>query len=142
MNKKTVGVTAGEYFESGFNCAESVSLTIAEAFQMDSDTDIPSVASFFGGGFGSTHQEICGAISGAVLGVGLLFGRQEADKNIDEHKEIIKEVLDQFNQKYATTNCGKLTENLNEGEQKHKCTTIVKEIAETVFEKIQQRIEP
>ena len=136
MDKKNVGFTAEEYFNSGFNCAESVSLAITEVFQKNIKTDIPKVASFFGGGVGSTHREMCGAISGAVLAIGLLLGRTNPKIDIDEHKEIVKKILDVFNKNYSTTKCEKLIEGLDKKAQLEKCTEIVGFITELVYENI------
>ena len=38
------------------------------------------LATPFGGGIGSSHQEVCGAIAGGVLVIGALYGRDRADQ--------------------------------------------------------------
>ena len=136
MNKNKSGIIAAEHFKSGFNCAEAVSLSIIETLLKNQNTDIPRVASFFGGGIGSTHQEICGAISGAVIVTGLVLGRNNPDKDIDEHKLIIKDILDEFKNNFKTTNCSKLIEGLDDDAKSEKCTNIVKFTANLIYSKL------
>lgn len=139
MDRANIAVNAGKHFNSGFNCAESVLLSLAEAY--NKDKEIQKFASFFGGGIGSTHQEICGALSGAVLFIGHLLGRTDPKKNIDNNKELIKEILSSFNKTYNTTNCGKLTDGLDRKSQSEKCEGIVKYVAELTFEKLKDKID-
>lgn len=65
---------ASEYFRQGLNCAECV----LRAFLNDHETDLPDgiirLASGFGAGIGATRN-MCGAISGAVLALGVVKGR-------------------------------------------------------------------
>ena len=67
------------YFRMGYNCAESVLLAIAkDALAIDCDL-IPKIATGFGGGI-SRQGYVCGAISGAVIGFGLKYGRNDPDE--------------------------------------------------------------
>ena len=65
-------VKAKELFESGFNCCQAVFGAFAEDFGMDLDTALRLSASF-GGGFGRL-REVCGAVSGMALTLGLFSG--------------------------------------------------------------------
>jgi len=64
---------AKAYAEEGFLCSESVLLSLSDAFNVISDV-IPQIATGFGAGIGR-HGEICGALTGAIMGLGLRFGR-------------------------------------------------------------------
>jgi C_GCAxxG_C_C family probable redox protein len=67
------------YFTSGYNCAESTLLAIAkDALEVDSDL-IPKIATGFGGGI-SRKGYVCGAVSGAVMGFGLKYGRNNPEE--------------------------------------------------------------
>ena len=57
-----------EYHKKGYNCAQSVLSALAEYTNLDEKTAL-AVSGGFGGGLRS--GEICGAISGAVMAVGL-----------------------------------------------------------------------
>lgn len=63
---------AVEHFEQGFNCAQAVFSAFASQHGMDEVIAL-KLASPFGGGV-SRRGEICGAVSGALLTLGLVRG--------------------------------------------------------------------
>ncbi len=67
---------AEELFKSGMNCSQAVFCAFADEFGMDEDT-AAKVSSGLGGGVGRT-REVCGAVTGATLVLGMRHG---PDKN-------------------------------------------------------------
>lgn len=70
-------MSSAEYHAQGFNCAESVLLGLCEEMHVESPL-IPRIATGFGGGIGHTGN-ICGAVSGAVMALGIAFGREKPE---------------------------------------------------------------
>ncbi|HXL02859.1 MAG TPA: C-GCAxxG-C-C family protein [Candidatus Atribacteria bacterium] len=68
-------MTSGEYHDQGFNCCESILQGLGDYLGVKSDL-IPSIATGFGGGIGHTGG-ICGAITGAVMALGIKYGRKD-----------------------------------------------------------------
>jgi len=66
------GISAGENFLSGYNCAQSVAVAFHDLLGMDRDS-CARMASAFGGGMGRM-REVCGAVSGMLLVLGILYG--------------------------------------------------------------------
>jgi len=66
-----------ERFAEKFNCAEAVLLGLTEAMGAK-ETCVPRIATGFGGGLGACG-EACGALTGAVMAIGLKFGRESAE---------------------------------------------------------------
>lgn len=64
-------------FTEKFNCAEAVLLGLAEALGLQ-ETCIPRIATALGAGVGGCG-EACGAITGAAMAIGLVFGRERAE---------------------------------------------------------------
>ena len=87
------------YHKQGYNCAESV----LKAFNEENNFNIPvSIASTFGSGMNVGIT--CGAITGALMALGALKGREEATiKN--ESREYAKEIMDKVKDKYDTFDC-------------------------------------
>ncbi|RLI01904.1 hypothetical protein DRO31_05370 [Candidatus Bathyarchaeota archaeon] len=73
MNREEVVEQAISYADQGFLCVESVLKALADLKGLDSEY-IPGIASGLAAGFARTSQ-ICGTVSGAILGLGLWFGR-------------------------------------------------------------------
>jgi len=65
-----------EYFDSGFNCAQSVLSVFCENYGLSKEM-ARKIACGLGGGCRS--GEVCGAASGAVIVVGLKYGHNQAD---------------------------------------------------------------
>lgn len=93
-NENNIEKISADYFNSGFNCAESVLLGIAKVKKIKNKC-IPKIASGFGGGLGR-HGEVCGAITGAVMAIGLKYGRSEKEGKNKEAKENIYKIVDSF----------------------------------------------
>jgi C_GCAxxG_C_C family probable redox protein len=99
--------TAEEAFTSGgFYCAESVVLTLAKA--QGSETDLhPRMATGFCGGMARTCGP-CGALSGAIMGVGLAFGRRHPGDSVEAAYEVTQKLVREFEQTFGSRNCHEL----------------------------------
>ena len=64
---------AASHAEDEFLCSEAVLMALAKCLGVESKL-IPKIATGFGAGIGG-EGEVCGALSGAVMGLGLKFGR-------------------------------------------------------------------
>ena len=82
----THGDLAERYFLDGFNCAQAVLLAFSDLTGLEQDT-AARLASSFGGGLGRM-REVCGAVSGASMVLGLLKGYsdpKDADAKRDHY---------------------------------------------------------
>ena len=67
---------AVELFKTGACCSQAVFCAFAEDFGMDADTAM-KVSAGLGGGVGRM-REVCGAITGATLALGMKYGPDKA----------------------------------------------------------------
>ena len=63
---------AAELFVNGYNCAQSVAVAFCDVTGLSEDFSA-KMASSFGGGMGRM-REVCGAVSGMLMVLGLLYG--------------------------------------------------------------------
>jgi C_GCAxxG_C_C family probable redox protein len=84
------------YFKEGFSCSQSVLLAYAPAFGVDRKTAL-KVAGAFGGGIGRMG-ETCGAVSGALMVLGLKYAAVDAKDTQTKEKlyEFTRELVRQF----------------------------------------------
>lgn len=108
-NIEDVKQAAVEHFASGFNCAEAVLLAIAQALNLDTK-QIPAIATGFGAGIGRCG-EVCGALSGAVMALGLRHGRSTPDDARAKDALYAKtdELLQAFQEEFGDIRCLSLT---------------------------------
>jgi C_GCAxxG_C_C family probable redox protein len=99
-----------------FNCAESAMIGIDRNSPLpDFSPSCLRMASILGGGI-SGFGEVCGAVSGAVLSLGLIFGTN-GDEEVEEFKakrelarEIVKQYLQEFVYSWGSLQCKYLLE--------------------------------
>jgi C_GCAxxG_C_C family probable redox protein len=95
-----------ELFKSGYFCAESVLLAIAENQDIQSDL-IPKIATGFCSGISRTGG-MCGAVSGAIMGINLVAGRSSPSESIEPSYTLTQKLISQFEREYGSVNCRQL----------------------------------
>jgi len=104
---KSTAKKAGDLFlTGGFCCAESVLTALAEAKSIKSDI-IPRIATGMCSGMSRTSRT-CGALNGAILGLGLTYGRMTPDDDREYLYALVQELFQRFTEKYGTTLCHEL----------------------------------
>ena len=94
-----------ELFCSGYNCSQAVFCAYAEDIGVDFET-ARRLAASFGGGMGKLRQA-CGAFTGAIMVVGVLFGGYDVNDNEkkSEHYALVRRVAEEFVALHETINC-------------------------------------
>ena len=106
MNEQT-SKRSRELFDNGYYCAESVLIAIAESRGIQSDL-IPKIATGFCSGISHTSG-MCGAVSGAIMGIGLISGRSSAAESVERNYALVRQFIERFEKQHGSTNCGQLT---------------------------------
>jgi len=73
INEEIIERRMADFAARRLNCAETVLYIVCEHLGETGDF-YPRIATPFGGGIGN-RQEMCGALSGALMAIGLLRGR-------------------------------------------------------------------
>ena len=80
---------ARDLFLEGYNCAQSVAMAFSDVTGIDEKL-CARLASSFGGGMGRM-REVCGALSGMYMVLGVLYGYDNADEK-DGKKQLYSDV--------------------------------------------------
>jgi C_GCAxxG_C_C family probable redox protein len=94
---------AEESFASGLYCAESVILAIARAEGVESEL-LPKIATGFCSGM-SRSCSTCGALTGAILGIGLVLGRSTPEESVEPAYLATQRVIREFKEAFGDCNC-------------------------------------
>lgn len=86
--------------------------------------DLLPAATTFSAGMSSGC--VCGAIAGAQIVLGAIYGRSNAKENSQIAREKAKELVSAFKDKYKFTCCKVLSQGLEGAERKAHCTQMVK----------------
>jgi C_GCAxxG_C_C family probable redox protein len=95
-----------ELFTSGYFCAESVLTALAESRGIRSEW-IPRIASGLCSGIARTGG-LCGAVSGAVMGMDLVYGRSSPSDSLEVCFGLAQELIRRFEERNGSTVCSQL----------------------------------
>ena len=98
-----IGENAVELFLSGLGCAESSLMALAGAQGVESDI-MPRIATGLCGGMGRTCGT-CGALTGAILGLGLAFGRSKPGDSPETARNTVRRLIEAFEGKFGARDC-------------------------------------
>ncbi|MGN1138454.1 MAG: C-GCAxxG-C-C family protein [Ruminococcus sp.] len=95
---------AQEYFSNNFNCSQAVFTTFATEMGIDEELAL-MIATQFGGG--ARKGEMCGAVSGALMVLGLKYGHCNSENEEEKARayRISEEFMNRFTQKNGTVVC-------------------------------------
>ena len=118
-------------FLEGNNCAQSVVLSFAEDYGYSKELAL-KIAAGFGAGMGRV-QGTCGAVSGAIMVLGIREGEKASDNNELKSKTYgaVKEFFSKFKDDFKTTSCRELTGcdfNTDSGNEKFKNEGVMEKI--------------
>ncbi|NPV04129.1 MAG: C_GCAxxG_C_C family protein [Syntrophaceae bacterium] len=96
---------AVEMFTSGYNCAQSVLYAFLDESALDADTAL-KIACGLGAGMGR-KQEVCGAVTGGILVLGLRHGRGSSDERsaMDMTYAKTRDLMDRFAERHGSCIC-------------------------------------
>lgn len=102
------GEIAGELFDRGYNCAQSVLGAFADRFDMDFEALI-KLSSSFGGGVAG-RREMCGAVSSMLMVIGLGCGYSDSSATTEkqEHYKRCRDAMDKFEKELGSVVCSEL----------------------------------
>ncbi len=88
---------AANNFKQGYNCAQTVLLTMQEYYDIRENKLIPKIATAFGGGIGR-RGSLCGALTGAIIAIGLKHGTNNPilEEKYQKAYKLAQEFYEQF----------------------------------------------
>src|SRR5690606_21662821 len=131
---------AEKIFKSGFNCAQSVFVPFAREYKIDAEAALKLSTGF---GAGMVYRgETCGAVTGAMMAIGLVYGRKMASDTASRDKtyELINRFYTEFKKMHGSIICKELLKTDISTEEGRKqagkddlfnriCPTLVKDAA-------------
>lgn len=96
------------YFEVGYNCSQAVFMAYADLYNVDSET-AAKIATSFGGGMGRL-REVCGAVSGMFLVLGLHYPATDTKDKAAKTKnyDAVQRTAQKFKAEMGTYICADL----------------------------------
>ena len=127
--KKQIQEKTVQYFSSGFHCAESIAKAILEQYDENFDPQSIKAASAFLGGIGKSHQDVCGALTGGLVALGVLYGRSDASKSNEALAAMAAQFRTVFIEELGSTNCAQLIKNKIDPTPDYTCIQLTRDAA-------------
>ena len=95
-------------FQQGFTCSQAVLSVFADDFGLDRDLAL-RISQGFGAGI-AYRGDMCGALAGAIMVIGLRYGRIRADDTAAKEKTyaVVNEFLREFETSHGSVTCTRL----------------------------------
>lgn len=103
---------AAELFVNGHNCAQAVAVAFCDVTGLEPEL-AAKLSSSFGGGMGRM-REVCGAVSGMLMVLGLLYGYAdpgEKDRAKKAHYALVQELAGKFREENGSIVCREILKN-------------------------------
>jgi C_GCAxxG_C_C family probable redox protein len=133
-------------FKNGFTCSSAVFSAFSDELGLDNGT-AKKIACGFGAGISKTDN-ICGAVSGAIMVIGLKYGKTKAgdDAATEKTRALVRQFIHEFTEKNGSVSCTELLgynlSNVDDYEKARekklfvtKCPELVRDAAD-ILEKI------
>ena len=95
-------------YKSRFTCSSAVFSAFSDELGLDPDT-AKKIACGFGAGI-SKSGNICGAVTGAIMVIGLKYGKttQGDDAATEKTRALVQKFLQEFKKRHGSINCTEL----------------------------------
>ena len=105
------GMKAAELFLNGYNCSQSVVVAFSDLTGLD-ESFSAKMASSFGGGMGRM-REVCGAVSGMLMVLGLLYGYDNPGDDVSKKQQytVVQQLAGKFREEVGSIVCREILKN-------------------------------
>lgn len=102
---------AANLFTQGYNCSQSVAIAFSDLTGLDVESSA-KLASSFGAGMGCL-REVCGAVSGMFLVLGILYGYSDPEDVLGkrEHYAAVQQLAEKFRAEAGSIICREILKN-------------------------------
>lgn len=129
---------AYDLFRGGLHCAEAACKAILESEPGLDAPEATRAASAFGAGVGRSKEELCGALSGSLIALGILRGRTSAHESWDSVASMASEFRERFQALHGCTSCGEILDSLGPQENMEGCRRMTARAAGMMRELLDQ----
>ena len=105
------GMKAAELFLGGYNCAQAVVVAFSDLTGLEESVSA-KMASSFGGGMGRM-REVCGAVSGMLMVLSLLYGYDTPGDDVSKKQlyTVVQQLSGKFREEVGSIVCREILKN-------------------------------
>lgn len=138
MDKEKIARKARALMDAGHHCSESVLIAVGELLSAGLGEQTIKASIPFAGGIGCAHQEVCGALTGGLMVIGMLHGRTKAGRNDDHCQQLAVTLRERFHQKFGWTKCQDLRDHWIGRPGQENCAVLVEQATQLLLEVLEE----
>ncbi|MHA1712739.1 MAG: C-GCAxxG-C-C family protein [Candidatus Ranarchaeia archaeon] len=139
MNKKEstrLEEQAIENLRGVYHCSEAVLKVLADHYGIDADL-LLRASNPFGGGIGDSDN-LCGAVTGAIMAIGALITPEERQPPAWPSGQVAKQFMERYQKTVGSTNCLEIRHGLNWKDAHEYCDEAVRVAVKIAVELIDE----
>ena len=143
MNSKEIELIsrqAGELMDADYHCSEALLLAVGSHYLGEIPSGLIHLSTPFAGGVGSTHLELCGALTGGLMVIGGLYGRDDAQTNDDHCQTQAAALRAEFLRTFGWLKCQDLKDHWIGIAGQSSCRALVEKAAGVLVDLIENEI--
>jgi len=133
--KTDIAKKCGQLLYQGYHCSEAMLVGVG-GILIPIHPQVQKVATGFAGGIGSSKDDLCGALSGGIMVIGLLHGRSDPVTDDAECQRLCALYRTKFIEEYGCTICRDVRaawEDKPHEERQARCAQVVERAAEILL---------
>lgn len=132
----TIAKRCGQLLNQGYHCSESMLVGVGSLL-IPIHPNTLKAATGFAGGIGETKDDLCGALTGGLMVIGLLYGRTGPKDNDDECQRLSALYRQRFMQEFSCRICHEIRaewEDKPHDIRVEKCSLVIDRAARVLLE--------
>jgi len=122
--KQVLAKNTGTLLDQGWHCSEAMLVGLGALLTV-THPQVIRAATGFAGGIGEQKHDVCGALSGGIMVIGLLYGRSEVDGADEECERLSTLYRERFLKEFGYTICQDLRDNWRGKPGQENCSDLV-----------------
>jgi len=136
-DKHQIITCTGELFNSGYHCSEAVFIGVGGSLLEELHPQAIRLSTPFAGGVGSSKLELCGALTGALMVIGGLYGRTRAGEDDTRCQELAAAYRAAFLRRFGWLKCQDLKDNFIGNSGEPNCRDLVEGATQLLLELVE-----
>lgn len=141
MGTQRVQLRVVRRFKEGWLCAEAVALAVCDQLKVETEPQFIRAVSAFNFGMGGTGTEHCGAFTGGIATLGVLFGRHTQRTELTQLHSEVTAFKKWFAENHGSLNCRVLID-LFDGSRETECVGLAANAAQYLISRQDTLLSP
>jgi len=129
---------ARAHLNTGWHCSEGILLAVGEHYLGKINPGALRLSTAFAGGVGGTNEELCGALAGGLMVIGMLYGRTDPLTSDDRCMDLSAAFRARFLEHFGHIRCMDLKEHWVGKKGQETCAELVADAAGVLVEVLEE----